>query len=218
MGFFSFKTSDTNEPIWNRYSEAGECRPVYLLQPGDEDNICEPAYEGYGVFGGMDAYVWIAMHNLPKDELKAIMKGNECVIPDDEAEETLRSRGIAMELSDYYIDKDDGSKWAMGGAMSERAKEAGLKSFEGTCGMYDEPQPKYGGKTPNELIAEGQWVRHPMGEVMLPEGHEYKPLKFSFDKNAKYEDLPAAKNHQGQGFWSDEEQQEIIKELCEEKT
>jgi len=240
MGFFSWRTSDTNEPIYNQHTEG--CRPVYLLQPGKKPNIQEPSYDGYGVFGGMDAYVWLATHNMPVKDRKGM------------DEDALRSRGIAMELSSFYVDKDDGSKWGMVAAdnpygiqpfvnaeldfdtqykkalslirspekldtKGEEALRNSVKKFINSLpqhsGNYGDPQPKYDGKDPNELIASGQWISHNMGEIMLPEGHEYKPLKFSFDPDAKYEDLPAAKNHQGQGFWEDEEQEELVEALCQ---
>ena len=62
MGFFSWKTADTRETVWNRYSDHG-CRTVYLLQPNGGLNIREDAYEGYGDFGGVDVYEWLAIAN-----------------------------------------------------------------------------------------------------------------------------------------------------------
>lgn len=61
MGFFSWKTADTNESIMNIHS--GESKPVYLIQPNGEPVVCEPSYNGYGVFGGVDAYEWLAQKN-----------------------------------------------------------------------------------------------------------------------------------------------------------
>jgi hypothetical protein len=60
MGFFSWKTSDTQETIWNKYT--GKCKPVYLLMP-DGNHIYEPSYDGYGVFGGIDVFVLLAEKN-----------------------------------------------------------------------------------------------------------------------------------------------------------
>jgi len=65
MGFFSFTTADTQEPIRNKHT--GESKPVYLIQPKGAP-ICEPAYDGYGIFGGVDIYVWIAEQNSPYSE------------------------------------------------------------------------------------------------------------------------------------------------------
>lgn len=64
MGFFSWKTSDTGKSITNRYSSAG-ARPVYLYCP-DGTKLYEPDYDGYGVFGGHDAYALLAQWNCPE--------------------------------------------------------------------------------------------------------------------------------------------------------
>lgn len=60
MGFFSWRTSDTDEIIWNSFT--GKCKPVYLYCP-DGKVICEPEYEGYGVFGEEDAFELLAEWN-----------------------------------------------------------------------------------------------------------------------------------------------------------
>jgi len=82
MGFFSWKTSDTEEEIWNMYT--GRCKPVYLYCPNG-DVIEEPFYQGYGVFGGKDAYALLARWNRPI----------RC-IGDDEVD-----RGIGIEIGCY---------------------------------------------------------------------------------------------------------------------
>lgn len=63
MGFFSWKTADSKESIYNVYSKKFVSKPVYLLQPY-ANPIKETAYQGYGVFGNTDAYTWLAKHNL----------------------------------------------------------------------------------------------------------------------------------------------------------
>jgi len=90
MGFFSWKTADTQEPIRNVYSGSPR-RTVYMLQPGGKPPIEEKGYEGYGVFGGVDAYEWLARKNLPKDEVKRLkaLGGEE-----------LRHRGISLECDE----------------------------------------------------------------------------------------------------------------------
>lgn len=116
MGMFSWDTSDTKESIGNKFS--GCCRPVYMLTP--TGNVLEPAYEGYGKFGGIDAHVWLAEMNAAEGALDGLS--------DDEKREI----GIKIEFA--------------GGAIAF-------------------------------------------------------PLKFSFDKDAKYEDLPAATPCEYQGFF-----------------
>ena len=67
MGFFSWKTSDTNVSISNKYSSRGAF-PVYLLIPEEFGGgyIEEDDYEGYGIFGGRDAYALVAQWNCPE--------------------------------------------------------------------------------------------------------------------------------------------------------
>lgn len=64
MGFFSWKTSDTNKSISNRYSNRGAF-PIYVLKPNGTA-IYEEYYEGYGVFGGEDIYALVARWNKPE--------------------------------------------------------------------------------------------------------------------------------------------------------
>lgn len=61
MGFFSWKTSDTDTSISNSYSIRGAL-PVHMITE-DGRVFTEPDYEGYGVFGGKDIYELIAELN-----------------------------------------------------------------------------------------------------------------------------------------------------------
>lgn len=72
MGFFSWKTSDTNKSVSNIHSGKGVF-PVHLLDPKG-GSIKELHYEGYGDFGGEDVYVLLALWNyemldLPEEGL-----------------------------------------------------------------------------------------------------------------------------------------------------
>ena len=60
MGFFSWKTSDTDESIMNCHTD--NCKTVYMYLP-DGSIIEEKKYDGYGEFGGIDVYQWIAKYN-----------------------------------------------------------------------------------------------------------------------------------------------------------
>ena len=72
MGFFSWKTCDTERSVPNVYasgSDLGESRQaftIYLLSP-DGNHIQEDAYEGYGVIGGVDVFVWWGKQNHPEE-------------------------------------------------------------------------------------------------------------------------------------------------------
>lgn len=89
MGFFSWKTSDTGRSISNKYSNRGAL-PVYLYCP-DGTKIYEPDYEGYGRFGGQDAYALLARWNRP----------DECCGNDDED----RIIGIRLGCDDRQMEK-----------------------------------------------------------------------------------------------------------------
>ena len=55
MGFFSWKTQDTDRSIANRYSRR---KTFTVIMTDDRGNSYkEQNYEGYGVFGGKDYYV-----------------------------------------------------------------------------------------------------------------------------------------------------------------
>ncbi len=64
MGFFSWKTSDTQKSIINRYGSKSKRFTVHMITE-DGQIFTEKEYEGYGVFGGKDVYVLICeMNNL----------------------------------------------------------------------------------------------------------------------------------------------------------
>ena len=71
MGFFSWKTQDTNETIWNIYS--GHIPPTVVMTDDKNNNWIEKWYEGYGVFGGKDFFVLMAeMNGLTEEVFKDI--------------------------------------------------------------------------------------------------------------------------------------------------
>lgn len=61
MGFFSWKTQDTNRSISNTFSGT-ETFTVYMLD-NKGNTWVEDNYEGYGVFGGKDFYELLAEMN-----------------------------------------------------------------------------------------------------------------------------------------------------------
>jgi hypothetical protein len=87
MGFFSFKTTDTNRSINNAHSGIPTFKVVVVDDNGNE--YVEHNYNGYGIFGGIDIFILIAEMNgyLFNDD-------ND---PDQEYE-TLRNLGIQL----YY--------------------------------------------------------------------------------------------------------------------
>ena len=61
MGFFSWKTQDTNRSIANQYS----IRPTFHVEMVDDKGnaYIEDDYEGYGYFGGKSFYSLLAEMN-----------------------------------------------------------------------------------------------------------------------------------------------------------
>ena len=87
MGFFSWKTMDTDESIANQYSNRKTFRVQMLDNKGNvwtEDN-----YEGYGRFGGKDFY-----------ELLAEMNGFTSDKTGDEYTDEARGFGINLAFKD----------------------------------------------------------------------------------------------------------------------
>lgn len=61
MGFFSWKTQDTNRSIDNKYSNESTF-PVTMID-NKGNRFLETKYDGYGVFGGKDYYILLAEMN-----------------------------------------------------------------------------------------------------------------------------------------------------------
>jgi hypothetical protein len=81
MGFFSWRTQDTDKSIANKWSARDTFR-VQMMD--DKGNVwTEDSYDGYGEFGGKDYY-----------ELLAEMNGITANNPDE-----LRGKGIELAFS-----------------------------------------------------------------------------------------------------------------------
>ena len=87
MGFFSWRTQDTDKSIANQYSS----RPTFRVQMlDDKGNVwTEDHYDGYGVFGGKDYY-----------ELLAEMNGLVSVETADKYTDDMRMKGIDLAFKD----------------------------------------------------------------------------------------------------------------------
>ncbi len=82
MGFFSWKTMDTDRSIANNYSNRSTFK-VDMLD--DKGNVwTETDYDGYGVFGGKDYYELLAeMNGLTGDGTEDLrMKGIDLAFKD----------------------------------------------------------------------------------------------------------------------------------------
>jgi len=83
MGFFSWKTQDTDVSIANQHSTRDTFTVVMLDDKGNK--WYEQNYDGYGVFGGKDYY-----------ELLAEMNGFVSVESADNYTEDMRMKGIEL--------------------------------------------------------------------------------------------------------------------------
>lgn len=93
MGFFSWKTMDTDKSISNAYSNRGAFKVEMMDDKGNvwtEDN-----YEGYGVFGGKDYYELLAEMNGVRvdDDVYDSMTPEQYT-------DYMRSEGISIAFKD----------------------------------------------------------------------------------------------------------------------
>jgi len=188
MGFFSWLTADTKEPVANVHSRhPNGKRTPYLLQPNGKPPIGGTPYEGYGEIGGVDAYEWLAQING---------LGND------------RMSGINIEHSSYYEDKNTGDLWEFHGVPEAFRRRIGkeIKKIGGGKGTYATPMDELGGKSANDMIQSGQWISHEIKNMA-----EYQ-IKISYNPKAVYEELPPSETDPNQGhFYSDEEIEDATK-------
>ena len=93
MGNFSFITYE-GRPILNAWNKGGLVFLVYMHAP-DGKVWAEPAYGGYGIFGGKDIFVLLAELNIDSSELEG------------KSEDDIRDMGIDL----YYEGKDKIKVW-----------------------------------------------------------------------------------------------------------
>lgn len=151
---------------------------MYLLQPNGEAPIEETDYLGYGEFGGFDAFIWLADMNLTPGLLEG------------KSDDDKRLLGIGIDCGTYYEDIESGSKWLVFHDYQDLVPDANY--FPGS---YSAPIPELGGKSANELIDSGVFVERDISSQVR------FPLKFSFNKGAVYEELPASGMCHKQGYF-----------------
>ncbi len=128
MGFFSWKTQDTDKSIANKYS----IRRTFRVQMMDnKGNVwTEDDYDGYGVFGGKDYY-----------ELLAEMNGVTSTLQGEEYTDEVRSKGINIAFKDNP--NGDGTKGVKYPNLVEKPEnwvydETGCESCEFQGYFYDD--------------------------------------------------------------------------------
>lgn len=207
MGYFSWLTADTLEsiPVAGCDHPDHPSREVWLLQPNGECAIHEPSYQGYGVFGGIDAYQWLALHNLPPHLLPPASRGEAAaasrmapngfmtrVLTRDE----LRTVGVSLAHSSWIEDPETGRRMT----VFHHGPDIIDPTIEHLALTWAQPVPGYDGASANELVAQGRVVKKQFDIAV--------PLKFSFDPHAIYENLPASQDCEHQGIYYPESGEE----------
>jgi hypothetical protein len=179
MGFFSWKTSDTKRSIANVYSG----RKTFTVHMITENGMVftEEEYQGYGVFGGKDIYELIAeMNNLDYD------KNND---------NGARSAAIDLLFETHITN-------------GERTYKQGT-SKDARFFNWETPLEEEGGKTPNQLVAEGwkqvypngygDWNKAAKNGIKIPK--LVTKLPKADDWKAGWEKLPYPENCEDQGYF-----------------
>lgn len=189
MGFYSFLTADTKESIPVSASERFDGRPVYLLQPNGLPPIEEPEYEGYGVFGGVDCHCWIASNNAH------LLRSDAPV-----SELEMQIAGIMMTVGTLLLHVPTNTYHSVFHSASSIMRDVPHYPVN-----YETIIPCFG-KTANQMLATGEFKSVPVHEVA---DIKY-PLKFSFNKDAVYEDLPPSGHCAAQGIYYDDEDDSVV--------
>ena len=170
---FSWLTADTQQSIPNMYSgHRNAGKKVYLLLPNGE-RIEESEYSGYGDFGSRDAYEVLAEQNFSHmDEYNTL------------SHEQKRIIGITVDVGSLYL-KD--------GVVYVRSSLEFAIPFLMSI-LSDDIEI-------NLMPESFDWDDYESKSFQSFNLNNYKPLKFSFDANAKYDELPASKNCPYQGHF-----------------
>ena len=108
MGFYSWKTADSNESIANIHSDhPNASKPIYLLQPEGQKPIKESRYNGYCIFGGVHAFAWLAKMNIDPETLNQLGVG----------EDELRCLGIEL-----FCERPNSIKYPLKFSFDENAR------------------------------------------------------------------------------------------------
>lgn len=178
MGFFSFVTADTNESI--PCFESGRSRPVYMLQPNGLPSILEPAYQGYGQFGGVNCYKWLGSINAPLLGLSP-----------DLSEDELVFLGISLDTGYVLRRVTDGQLFQVFHPCTA------LPGIIQLPQIYSVPAKEFNGMSANDAVESGLCERIKLSSLYP----QYLPLKFSFQADAVYESLPGSKACIYQGYF-----------------
>lgn len=187
MGYFSWQTCDSEASIMNVHS--GESRTTYLLQPNGKPSIKEVEYDGYGIFNGVDAYVWLAEQNA--EQLGIDLSGMD--------KETRRMLGIEIGVGYTALEVETGEYWCTD-RDAENLKILTKNKPNVTLNIiahWDVVPPQFNGKTANDLVEDGTFKMVNTSALL---NIKY-PIKLSFNPEAVYENHPASEPCPRQGYF-----------------
>lgn len=183
MGISSWLTADTKESVSIGGFIGGKSKPVYLLQPGAEEHIEEYFYDGYGSFGEVNAYAWLAEKNMGiySSSLGVSIDSGDFVSPDGVRFFHCKINKSKAELESFLKFLPKGS------TLNDSDGFETYSSCIDIDGISD---------TVNKHIDAGRLKVYPISTLL---DIKY-PLKFSYNKDAIYEDLPASEDCPAQGL------------------
>lgn len=179
MGFFSWKTSDTERSIPSSYSDRKTFTVHMITEDGQK--FTEEEYEGYGVFGGKDIYELIA-------ELNGLCPNGD----------TDQKRGAAIDLlfktaltngEKTYVQGKDWLRWddliaGEGGKTPQMLEDEGWKRvYPNGYGDFNEAA-KQGIKLP-KLVEDGDCD---FDDYDYPENCEFQGYFYYDDEDDDDED------------------------------
>ena len=91
MGFFSWRTQDTDRSIANNYSTRKTFTVVMIDNKGNK--WVEQSYEGYGIFGGKDYYELLA-------EMNGVVERDKVELQGEAYTDYMRGEGIDLAFKD----------------------------------------------------------------------------------------------------------------------
>tara|TARA_R110001583_G_scaffold52147_7_gene162204 strand:- start:1338 stop:1943 length:606 start_codon:yes stop_codon:yes gene_type:complete len=201
MGFFSFKTCDDDESIPSSYvgTHKNKLKKVYLLQPDGEKPVEEANYEGYGVFGGVDVYEWLARQNISD-------------IPEDADIEEVRLMGIYLDSLELFAKGNVVAFMKKPDFFVDLIKRKFTEKYNDQAYTfvlvddYSSPIVELDGLNLNEL---DNASRKQNADVKLIDIKEFihitRPIKLSFDKNANYAMHRESQSCEYQGYFYPED-------------
>lgn len=190
MEFISWLTCDTQESIENIYASRDR-KTVYWLQPDGKPHIVEKAYEGNGVFGGVYVVDWLVDKNFKEMQKRGV-----------------NTRWFGVFIKSYiegkegwiYESKIDNSYHAFSDSDI-------LSSMFGINVLSFQGEGNYGslyrdGMTYSEAIREGVLVA--CGSSLIQRDEDFISLKFSFNKDASFNQCGKSEICSKQGFLAEQ--------------